>query len=160
MKNLLESISNNAILEKVINILSDLPDDDIQSFDIQKKSMNSLVNVKEQLDRKKIKQDLLTSICLYKDTEYCKNFPNDLINELNNPDNFRKYAGLIQAQNPEDLDDLIYIAIDQLGHDGNLNWIDTSDITDMSDLFYDNKIFNGHIELWDLSNVEDFSRMF
>jgi hypothetical protein len=34
MKNLLESISNNTILEKVINILSDLPEDDNQSIDI------------------------------------------------------------------------------------------------------------------------------
>ena len=34
MKNLLESISNNAILEKVINILSDLPEDNNQSIDI------------------------------------------------------------------------------------------------------------------------------
>ena len=34
MKNLLESISNNTILEKVINILSDFAEDDIQSFDI------------------------------------------------------------------------------------------------------------------------------
>ena len=157
MKNLLESISNNAILEKVINILSDLPEDDIQSFDIQKKSMDNLVNVKEQLDRKKIKQDLLTSIRLYWDTEYCKNFPNNLINELNNQANFRKYAGLIKAQHKEDLEGLIYIAIDQLGHDGNLNWIDTSNITDMSELFYDNTTFNGHIELWDVSNVENFS---
>ena len=160
MKNLLESISNNAILEKVINILSDLPDDDIQSFDIQKKSMDNLVNVKEQLDRKKIKQDLLTSISLYQDTAYCKNFPTNLINELNNPDNFRKYAGLIKVRYKDVLENLIYIAIDQLGYDGNLNWIDTSDITDMSDLFYDNKIFNGHIELWDVSKVEDFSMMF
>jgi len=30
----------------------------------------------------------------------------------------------------------------------------------MSDIFYDNKTFNGHIELWDVSHVEDFSRMF
>jgi hypothetical protein len=34
MKNLLESISNNTLLEQVINLLSDLPEDDIQSFDI------------------------------------------------------------------------------------------------------------------------------
>jgi hypothetical protein len=34
MKNLLESISNNTILEKVINILSDLPEVDNQSIDI------------------------------------------------------------------------------------------------------------------------------
>jgi hypothetical protein len=34
MKNLLESISNNTLLEQVINLLSDLPEDDNQSIDI------------------------------------------------------------------------------------------------------------------------------
>lgn len=160
MKNLLESISNNTLLEQVINLLSDLPEDDIQSFDIQKKSMNNLINANEQIERKKIKQDILTSINLFNDIYYCQNFPTKLINELNNPDNFRKYAGLIKAQNKGHFEGLVYIAIDQLGHDGNLNWIDTSNITDMSELFYDNTTFNGHIELWDVSNVENFSKMF
>jgi len=40
-----------------------------------------------------------------------------------------------------------------LGYGGNFNWIDTSKITDMSKLFMDNSYFNGHIELWDVSNV-------
>jgi hypothetical protein len=47
-----------------------------------------------------------------------------------------------------------------LGNNGNFNWIDTHDITDMSQLFEENIKFNGHIELWDVSNVKDFNRMF
>jgi hypothetical protein len=30
----------------------------------------------------------------------------------------------------------------------------------MSNLFYKNREFNGHIELWDVSNVTDMSHMF
>jgi hypothetical protein len=46
-----------------------------------------------------------------------------------------------------------------LGNDGNFNWIDTSGITDMTTLFFDS-YFNGHIELWDVSNVTNMRRMF
>jgi hypothetical protein len=47
-----------------------------------------------------------------------------------------------------------------LGDDGNFNWIDTSEITDMSNLFSRNYTFNGHIELWNVSKVTDMSNMF
>ena len=33
-------------------------------------------------------------------------------------------------------------------------------ITNMHNLFYENYMFNGHIELWDVSNVTDMSYMF
>ena len=44
----------------------------------------------------------------------------------------------------------------------NLNCIDTSKITDMSDLFYDSKFENININVsnWDVSNVKDMSYMF
>jgi hypothetical protein len=47
-----------------------------------------------------------------------------------------------------------------LGYTGNFNWIDTHLITNMHNLFYENYMFNGHIELWDVSNVTDMSYMF
>jgi surface protein len=47
-----------------------------------------------------------------------------------------------------------------LGNDGNFNWIDTSKITSMTQLFYGDSDFNGDISLWDVSNVTNMSHMF
>ena len=48
----------------------------------------------------------------------------------------------------------------QQGYDTDLNFIDTSLITDMSYLFSGWRIKNIKIDMWDVSNVEDMSYMF
>ena len=69
--------------------------------------------------------------------------------------------GNLRPNNKEELEDLIMQRMDQYG-DGpecNLNDIDVSKITDMSDLFCDME-FNGDISEWDVSRVKDMSHMF
>ena len=69
--------------------------------------------------------------------------------------------GNLRPNNKEELKDLIIQRIDQYGYgpECNLNDIDVSKITDMSDLFCDIE-FNGDISEWDVSRVKDMSHMF
>ena len=63
---------------------------------------------------------------------------------------------------PKTRDELIKIVdklIKERGNDADLNDIDTSEIKDMNQLFYDSN-FNGDISNWDVSNVEDMEHMF
>ena len=85
---------------------------------------------------------------------------------------FRRKRVIVKRKS--ELRDLIRIVIKEDGYDCNLNFIDTSNITDMSKLFKpekgnDNKLkeediiftkFNGDISKWDVSNVENMSLMF
>ena len=62
----------------------------------------------------------------------------------------------------EELRSLIEQLLEERGKDANLNDIDTSKITDMSYLFYENvfEYFNGDISMWDVSNVTNMQFMF
>lgn len=59
----------------------------------------------------------------------------------------------------EKISDVIKFSIDALGNNANLNWIDVSEVTNMSGLF-SNSQFNGDISNWNASNVTDMSYMF
>ena len=59
----------------------------------------------------------------------------------------------------DELLELVNKLIEERGNDTDLNDIDTSEITDMSYMFYISK-FNGDISEWDVSNVKDMSFMF
>ena len=67
----------------------------------------------------------------------------------------------VQPKTGGELEEIIYDTIDKEGNDCDLNFIDTSLITDMSWLFSGKKnTFNGDISEWDVSNVTDMSNMF
>ena len=66
------------------------------------------------------------------------------------------------AVKPKDREELLHIIKDTIEKEGNkcdLNFIDTSEITDMSWLF-DGSTFNGDISNWDVSNVKYMNNMF
>ena len=150
MKQLLEAI-NRGILrglrENSIELLTDLDDENLDQMDsIQSKSINNKADYS-------IKPQLIDAIRTGKLSSRLK----QLINDHNN---FHKYKSIIKVNDKTHLLELIKIGQELFGDDGNFNWIDTSEITDMSYLFFKNRKFNGHIELWDVHNVTDMRCMF
>ena len=72
---------------------------------------------------------------------------------------YKNAGGMVKPTTKDELINEIKIRLDR--GQTNLNDIDTSKITDMSDLFYDfNQIQDIDISLWDVSNVEDMNNMF
>ena len=59
----------------------------------------------------------------------------------------------------DELEELVDKLIEERGFKADLNDIDTSEITDMSVLFF-NSNFNGDISNWDVSNVKNMRLMF
>ena len=69
---------------------------------------------------------------------------------------------MMEHSHPKDnkeLKDTIYEYCNKYGWKSDLNWIDVSKITSMSNLFWGTK-FNGDISKWDVSNVISMSMMF
>ena len=77
----------------------------------------------------------------------------EFIELLTLPDNFYK------VQSKDILISIIEKYIKIFGDNCNLNWIDVSNITDMSYIFYNSK-FNGDISQWNVSNVTNMQGMF
>ena len=89
-------------------------------------------------------------------------FENITIDELKDLD---IYTSIIKAKNKEHLTRVCSCYIKNYP-EGSLNWLDVSEITDMSGLFDGNthinrrNIYNGDISKWDVSNVTNMKQMF
>lgn len=75
-----------------------------------------------------------------------------------NKSNASKYN--YHPKTKRELQDLIEQLIKERSNNGDFNDIDTSQIKNMSYLFFDMDNFNGDISNWDVSNVESMSQMF
>jgi len=73
---------------------------------------------------------------------------------------FRLKPSKYSPKDKDELKNLMEILIKERGNDGRFNDIDTSKVTDMSDLFKDNSDFNGDISDWNVGKVTDMSSMF
>lgn len=65
----------------------------------------------------------------------------------------------LQPKDKDELMELVERLIEERGENAALNDIDTSEITDMSGLFF-YEVFDGDISNWDVSNVEKMGSMF
>ena len=68
-------------------------------------------------------------------------------------------SDMIKATN-ENIRYIVKDELEKLGPDADLNHIDTSEVTNMCDLFKRNSDFNGDISMWDTSKVESMNSMF
>ena len=147
------------IHENTLNILSDIDTTFDEDVVIPHKNINNSIDVFELAQHEFIQAVEHNMQYLMQKSKH-KQVSNIYVNIFNNPENFERFKGIIQANTKNELKDLIKIGIILLGNDGNFNWIDTSKITDMSGLFSSNSKFNGDISLWNVSNVTDMSYMF
>jgi surface protein len=67
--------------------------------------------------------------------------------------------GRVVARDRDHLKMLVDKNIQHFGPNCNLNYINTSNVTDMSNMFYESQ-FNGDISNWDTSNVTNMNLMF
>ena len=74
-------------------------------------------------------------------------------------DILKNLVGIYKVSGRDELKELIKYFTEQFGNECNLNWIDVSNVTDMSRLFFQSS-FNGDISKWDVSNVTDMSQIF
>ena len=70
-----------------------------------------------------------------------------------------KIGYIYHPETKDELEDIIKQKIESEGNKCNLNDIDTSNITDMSNLFEGSE-FNGDIANWNVSNVTNMNMMF
>ena len=99
-----------------------------------------------------IEQEKLKIIRSMRNIGYNDNYIKKVLKDSNN-------ESIVIAEDKEHLKELIFEGIEKYGIEVDLNYIDTSNITDMSYLFKGIE-FNGNISQWNVSNVIYMNNMF
>ena len=68
-------------------------------------------------------------------------------------------SSIIKVRNREHLEELVQCHVRQYGPTCDLNHLDVSGVTNMTNIFQTGR-FNGDISRWDVSNVENMAYMF
>ena len=140
-KQILEAVNRGIQLA-----LDDFDDDEPVQNNIKSKQVQNRDYTKEYLDWQKLLSKLENKTLSKQDIE-------ELV-KLSKLTNLKYTVNSTGA-----LEDIVDY-IDSIDHNANLNWIDTSKLRDMSALFVNKYEFNGDISQWDVSKVENMSRMF
>ena len=140
----------------------------LNSSDLGRHYLNEGVNEVRQIGNyikivNELKSNYSDIQSIAKKYDSLENFGNDfskLLDELtDNLSNLQKKAVVERPKNKKELMEIIREIIAEKGPNCDLNFIDVSNITDMSYLFWKTK-FNGDISKWDVSNVTNMVGMF
>ena len=85
-------------------------------------------------------------------TESSNSLDDNIMSKIDNKENI--------IANDANIKDIIRYAINKLGNNADLNFIDVSKVTSMLEMFSNYSKFNGDISNWNVSNVKDMSYMF
>lgn len=158
MRNLQDILDSNTVKLQTVNILSDIDDDIDMNFDnISVKTINNNIDAVDTI-RKNVRQ-IIIDYCEDEDSvlKYKLKYAKDLIN---NPNNYQHFANLITVNDYSEFRNYIIAGMKLFGNNGNFNWMDITPITDLANMFHGISMFDGHIELWDTSQVNDMSYLF
>ena len=140
----------------------------LNSLDLGRFNLNEGLNEVKQIDNyiklvndlKSYYGNIQTIAKKYGSLEKFGNDLSDLLGEFaDNLTDLQKKAVVERPKNKKELREIIREIIAEKGPNCDLNFIDVSNITDMSYLFWKTK-FNGDISKWDVSNVKDMTYMF
>ena len=158
---ILNGVNNSVSMEQQCFVLSSRLKQLFSNLRIQDKGLYKSVLLEKEIDKALSKNEFkhLPKVTFIK---YCTYNSEEQVVAAKQPTNQKK----IVARNREHLKELISEAIKKYGNKCDLNFIDVSNVTDMSYMFAysyfngDISKFNGDISKWDVSNVKDMYGMF
>ena len=127
-----------------------------------KRSLNE--DILDDIDLNDSEEDDVTSKINKQNQEMVNQIANDAVQQMINekkqlPEYIYNSEAVWKPKNKEWLRKVIKSAIKVYGKEVNMNWVDVSDITDMSQMFWESE-FNGDISKWNVSNVTNMGHMF
>lgn len=122
----------------------------IEQFNIDKMNLNNNKNIRHNIFNKE-------TWTVYDDI-YDKIIKNNRVSVKSN-NIVRDKISVIKVKSKKDLKKIIHAYSVEPFWIEPLNWLDVSEVTDMSYIF-DNSIYNGDISRWDVSNVSNMHAMF